>query len=120
MLSGRNKRILQSPIIGRVVELNKYIIAHGVKAPKLLQHHYICKMWDKGAILFEYARRQLLGKDYVRRTVELCEEIEAYAYLVATLGGWNPEVAGNINVMTEDIISQVEAHGQNHKPVEVR
>lgn len=117
MLSGRNKRILTSPIIGRVVELNKFLIAHGLKAPKFLQHAYIRPyLWRDAALLFQYARRQLLGLDYVKRTVELCEEIEAYAYLVAALGGWDACVAGDVNVMTENIISQVEAEGQNHKP----
>lgn len=120
MLSKRNKDILTSPIIGRVVALNQYMMAHGSRAFKKIQHHYISKMWQQGATLFLYARRQLLGKEYAKRTVELCEEIEAMAYLVASMGGWPPEVAGNINVITEDIISQVIAHSQHHQSAETK
>lgn len=87
MLSKRNKLILSSPIIGKVIELNQYMIEHGKRAYKIIQHNYIDDMLKDGRILFKYARRQLLGKDYEKRTVELCEELEASAYLVYALGG---------------------------------
>ena len=122
MMSRRNKRILLSPIIGRVIALNGYMIAHGKRAYKIVQHNYIDTVLKDGCLLFLYARRQLLGKDYAKRAVELCEEIEAYAYFIAALGGWPEKVAGDVNVFTEDIVSQIEAHAnsQNHKPEEVR
>ena len=118
MLNRRNKRILVSPIIGRVIALNKYMILHGERAYKIVKHNYIDDLLKEGGLLFLYARRQLLGKDYVKRVVELCEEIEARAYFIAALGGWPAKVAGDINVMTEEIVSQAEAKGnsQNHYP----
>ena len=118
MLSRRNRAVLVSPIINKVVELNNYMIHHGKQAYKIVQHNYIDAMPKDGCTLFRYARRQLLGKDYAKRTVELCEELEAMAYFVAALKGWPPKVAGDINVMTEEIVAQVMAHAnsQNHKP----
>ena len=118
MLSRRNRAVLVSPIINKVVELNNYMIHHGKQAYKIVQHNYIDAMLKDGCTLFRYARRQLLGKDYAKRTVELCEELEAMAYFVAALKGWLPKVAGDINVMTEEIVAQVMAHAnsQNHKP----
>jgi len=122
MLSRRNRRILESPIIGRVIELNRYMLQYGKQAYKVVQHNYIDSILQDGYILFRYARRQLIGKDYAKRAIELCEEIEAGAYFVCALGGWPREVAGNINVMTEDIVKQIEAHSnsQNHIPDQVR
>ena len=122
MLNRRNKQILISPIIGRVIALNKYMILHGARAYTLVRHNYIDDLLKEGSLLFLYARRQLLGKDYVKRVVELCEEIEARAYCVAALGGWPAKVAGDINVMTEEIVSQAEAkaNSQNHHPIEER
>lgn len=122
MANRRNRRILVSPIIGRVIELNNYMIHHGKQAYKIVQHNYIDAMLKDGCTLFRYARRQLLGKDYAKRAVELCEEIESMAYFIAALRGWPAKVAGDINVMTESIISQVEAYAnsRNHKPEEVR
>ena len=117
-MSRRNRAVLVSPIINKVVELNNYMIHHGKQAYKIVQHNYIDAMLKDGCTLFRYARRQLLGKDYAKRTVELCEELEAMAYFVAALKGWLPKVAGDINVMTEEIVAQVMAHAnsQNHKP----
>lgn len=73
MLSRRNRAILESPIIGRVIQLNQYMIAHGKRAYKIVQHNYIDRLLQEGLTLFMYARRQLLGKDYAKRAVELCE-----------------------------------------------
>ena len=122
MLSRRNRQVLYSPIIGKVVALNHYMIEHGKRAYKIVQHNYIDTLLKDGSTLFRYARRQLLGTDYYKRVVELCEEIEAGAYLVAALRGWPAKVAGDINVMTEEIVAQASAHynSQNHKPEEVR
>lgn len=103
--------------------LNKYIVSSRSQASKMIQHTYIQKMMTDAGLLFLYAIRQLRGKDYVKRVADLCEEIEAQAYLVAQLEhGWDGKVAANINVMTEDIVSQSEAyyHSQNHQPVEAR
>lgn len=89
MLSRRNRAVLVSPIINKVVELNNYMIHHGKQAYKIVQHNYIDAMLKDGCTLFRYARRQLLGKDYAKRTVELCEELEAMAYFVAAFRSVN-------------------------------
>ncbi len=118
MLTKRNKRILASPIVGRVIVLNGYIMQHRPDACKMIQRIYVAKIIADASLLFLYAIRQLRGKDYVKRTIELCEEIEAQAYLVANLqNGWKMKVAADINVMTEEIVSQVEAfsQSQNHQ-----
>lgn len=122
MLNRRNKQILMSPIINKVIALNIYMTEHGKRAYKIVQHNYIDALLKDGSTLFRYARRQLMGKDYHKRVVELCEEIESMAYLVAALKGWPPKVAGDINVMTEEIVGQSSAYAnsQNHKPCEVR
>ena len=121
MLTKRNKRILASPIIGRVIVLNRFIAQRRSDACKMIQRIYVSKIVSDASLLFLYAIRQLRGKDYAKRVVELCEEIEAQAYLVANLqNGWKMKVAADINVMTEEIVSQVEAisNSQNHQLLE--
>lgn len=86
-MNKRNKKILVAPIIGKVCQLNAYMIANGKRAYKIIQHNYIDELLKQGYHLFFYARRQLLGKDYLKRVVELCEEIESGAYFIACLGG---------------------------------
>ena len=41
MLSRRNRQVLYSPIVGKVVALNHYMIEHGKRAYKIVQHNYI-------------------------------------------------------------------------------
>ena len=98
---------LNRPIVGTVVELNRYIVGKRHKAKKCLQYDYIDDIIKKCAILFQYALRQLNGKDYVRRTLELTEEITTQSYLVAALGGFVPKEVAHIERLCDQITDMV-------------
>lgn len=103
----RVRSALATPIIGRVIELNKFIITKSGQLHKKLQHNYADGMLKDGALLFRYAMRQLQGRDYKKRTLELLDEIQSTAYLIMSLGGWNEQTAAYIDKMCDDIADNI-------------
>ena len=99
----RVRSALATPIIGMVKELNKYLIEKSGQLHKKLQHNYADGMLKDGALLFKYAMRQLQGKDYKKRTMELLEEIQSNAYFLLAIGGWNEKTAAYIDKICDDI-----------------
>ena len=77
-MKSRTHKRLHSPIVLRVVALNKYILAKRGKAKKAIQYNYTDDLLKQSYLLFKYALRQLSGKDYIKRTIELCSEAKIY------------------------------------------
>lgn len=98
---------MRTPIVGRVAALNKYILQKRGKAKKAVQYNYVDDLLKQCYLLFKYALRQLSGKDYIKRTMELCEEIQASTYLIASLGGFTAEEAAHIDIEVDDILDGV-------------
>lgn len=114
-MNSRTKLALKTPIIGRVVIMNKYMITHSLRAYKIVKHNYIDSLLSQGNLLFKYAYRQLQGMDYYKRIIELVYEIQAQAYFIASLGGWEAKVAATIDSDCESIIYQISRQrNQNH------
>lgn len=103
----RNFKALERPIIGRVLELNGFVLKNRHLPEKIIQREYVDEMVKDGKLLFLFAMRQLKGKDYKKRALELIEEIQALNYLVYSLRGWNKSVTTNIDVMCDDIAQQI-------------
>lgn len=115
----RTQERLFTPVIGRVAVLNEYVLRKRGKAKKVVQYNYIDDMVKQCFLLFKYAMRQLSGKDYVKRSVELCEEIQCSAYLIARLGGFTAEECARIDVSVDEILDEISnaaksQEGQNH------
>ena len=117
----RTQERLFTPIIGRVATLNEYILRRRGKAKKVVQYNYIDDLIKQCFLLFKYAMRQLSGKDYVKRSMELCEEIQCSTYLIARLHGFTPEECAWIDVAVDEIIDGItnaaksqNENGQNH------
>ena len=106
-MKSRTHKCLHSPIVLRVVALNKYILAKRGKAKKAVQYNYTDDLLKQCYLLFKYALRQLSGKDYIKRTIELCEEIQATRYLIAALGGFTSEEAAHIDIAVDEILDEV-------------
>lgn len=90
-----NKSAFRTPLIGRVVYLNKQLAHYGrllpsgkkrktasgeVRMTVDIRRYYFTPLLEKGNTLFVYAMRQLKGKDYLKRSVELIEEIQAQCF----------------------------------------
>ena len=103
----RMQQHFNTPIVGRVVVLNKYILSKRSKAKKAIQYNYVDDLLKQCNLLFKYALRQLSGKDYIKRTVELCEEIQGGAYLIESLGGFTRIESARIDVIIDDILDDV-------------
>ena len=87
--------------------LNRYILSKRGKAKKAVQYNYIDDLLKQCFLLFRYAMRQLSGKDYVKRAMELCEEIQSSVYLIAALGGYTNEEAAHIDILVDDILDGI-------------
>ncbi len=98
---------LNAPIINKVVELNKYLLLIRSKAYRAISYNYIDDELKKGNTLFYYALRQLRGLDYKKRATELTMEIQSGIYLITALGGCLERQAAVIDVICDDIISQL-------------
>ena len=103
----RTQNRLFTPIIGRVACLNEYVLSKRGKAKKVLQYNYIDDVVKQCYLLFKYAMRQLSGKDYVKRSIELCEEIQCSCYLVARLGGFTKEECARIDILVDEILDEI-------------
>ena len=106
-MKSRTHSRLHSPIALRVAALNRYILAKRGKAKKAVQYNYIDDLLKQCYLLFKYALRQLSGKDYIKRTIELCDEIQTTTYLIATLGGFTNEEAAHIDISVDEILDEI-------------
>jgi len=70
---------------------------------------------EKASTLFVYAMRQLKGKDYLKRSMELIEEIQAQCYLIMELRGWNERTCAELDRMCDEIAEQLNAIAAAHK-----
>ncbi len=119
-----NKSALATPIINRVVLLNKQLVFYGTKVPhgkkrtgKDGQVHtsvdikrgYLYPLLEKGNTLFVYALRQLKGKDYLKRSQELIDEIQAQCYLILQMRGWSEKACAELDLLCDEIAQQLHA-----------
>ena len=115
-----NKSAIRTPIINKVITLNKALVEAGRKLPKGkkganvvmhvdIRHNYFAPVLKSGALLFMYAMRQLKGKDYVKRALEVVEEIQANCYLIHLLGGWNERKCAEFDLLCDEIASHLHA-----------
>ena len=105
-------------MIGRVAILNEYVLRKRGKAKKVIQYNYIDDMVKQCFLLFKYAMRQLSGKDYVKRSTELCEEIQCSAYLIARLGGFTKDECATIDVYVDEILDDIDNASKSMKQPE--
>lgn len=115
-----NAKAIRTPIISKVILLNKTLVDAGRKLPKGkkgadivmpvdIRHNYFAPILKNGALLFKYAMRQLKGKDYLKRALEVIEEIQADCYLIYLLGGWTERKCAEIDTICDEISSQLHA-----------
>lgn len=119
-----NKSALKTPIINRVVFLNKQLAYYGRLLPNGkkrkdasgdqrmtidIRRAYFMPLLEKAGTLFVYAMRQLKGKDYLKRSIELIEEIQAQCYLIMELRGWSEKVCAELDMICDDITNQLHA-----------
>jgi len=119
-----NRSALQTPIINKVVYLNKQLayygrlLPHGRKRKNAageeqmavdIRRCYFYPILEKAGVLFVYAMRQLKGKDYLKRSFELIEEIQAQCYLIMELRGWSERVCAELDLLCDDIAKQLYA-----------
>lgn len=93
--------------MGRVIELNKLLLKATALPVKRIQHIYCDALLKNGSLLYTYAMRQLKGKDYKKRSIEIIEEIQSMDYLIHSLHGWDAKVTTAIDVLCDDIVAQI-------------
>ena len=123
MLQG-NKSALKTPIINEVVYLNRQlayygrVLPHGRRKKSAddneqltvdIRKCYLYPLLEKAGILFTYAMRQLRGRDYLKRSIELIEEIQAQCYLIYVLRGWSNKVCAELDMICDNIANQLTA-----------
>ena len=119
-----NKSALATPIMNKVVLLNKQLAYYGAQLPHGkrrknadgtshmsvdIRRGYLYPLLEKANTLFVYAMRQLKGKDYVKRAQELIDEIQAQCYLILQLHGWNERVCAELDLLCDEISQQLHA-----------
>lgn len=119
-----NDQALRTPIINRVITLNRKLLYVGRRMPNGrkhskaremkelpmpvdIRHQYFDDVLKKGHILFIQAFRQLKGRDYIKRALETIEEIQASCYLVQSLGGMSDITCAEIDLLCQEIASQI-------------
>lgn len=96
---------LNTPIIQDVISLNNILIGINTKAFKVIGRNYLDSILKQGALLFNYAMRQLRGLDYYKRAVELTCEIQYSIYFISSIGGCNIQKASEVDVICDKILS---------------
>lgn len=128
-----NKSALTKPVIGKVIHLNKRLAYFGRLLPNGkkrkdttkeqymtvdIRRYYFMPLLEKAGLLFLYAMRQVKGKDYLKRSIELIEEIQAQCFLIMELHGWNNQVCAELDMICDDIADQLQAinttNSRNH------
>ena len=115
-----NAKAIRTPIISKVIYLNKTLVDAGRKLPKGkkganivmpvdIRHTYFAPTLKTGGLLFKYALRQLKGRDYLKRALEVIEEIHADCYLIYLLGGWSERKCAEIDLQCDEIAHQLNA-----------
>lgn len=102
-----NQNRLNSPIITRVIELNKYLLRISDKAFKLIKRNYLDAILKQGATLFNYAMRQLKGLDYKKRACDLVYEIQSNIYFISALGGCDARSCAIIDRFCDEILEML-------------
>lgn len=99
-----NKSALQTPIIGRVIELNRYVWQKRPLLNKDIRHNHYQSLLSQCDLLFAQAMREVRGKDYLKRANECLQDIQAKTYLIYALNvGWNMKIATRIDMMCDEI-----------------
>lgn len=102
-----NKNRINSPIITRVIELNRHLLGIANKAFNLIKRNYLDALLKKGATLFDYAMRQLKGLDYKKRASELVYEIQSNIYFIAALGGCDAKSCAITDRFCDEILEML-------------
>ena len=119
-----NKSALATPIMNKVVLLNKQLAFYGSQLPHGkkrkdkngmyrmsvdVRRGYLYPLLEKANTLFVYAMRQLKGKDYVKRAQEIIDEIQAQCYLILQMRGWNERTCAELDLLCDEISKQLHA-----------
>lgn len=132
---------IRTPIISKVILLINELVKAGRKLPKGkkrkpkniskqdqqpiddhqdemavdIRHAFFDPILSQSRTLFVYAMRQLKGKDYLSRSVELVEEIQAGCYLIHVVGGWNEVTCAKLDMICDNIAEQLAAIAHTQK-----
>lgn len=100
----KNKQALYTPVIGKVIVLNKYIFEKRVLLNKSVRNVYGQSLLSQCNVLFTLAMREVRGKDCYKRAHETIEDIQAMSYLIHSLNaGWNMKVTSTIDMLCDEI-----------------
>lgn len=99
-----NHNRLNTPIITRVIELNKYLLQISERAKNIIKRNYLDAVLKKGATLFDYAMRQLKGLDYKKRASDLVYEIQSSVYFISALGGCGARSCAIIDRFCDEVL----------------
>ncbi len=103
----RTYQRITRPIIGRISNLNSFVLERRKDMKTAIRYNYADDLLKQLLLLFKYAMRQLAGKDYVKRAMELCEEIQAQTYLIRNLGGLSDRDTATIDVEVDAILDEL-------------
>ena len=98
-----NLKSINTPVIGKVIVMAQYIRQKRALLPKDMRHIEMASILKSVQTLYLYALREVRGKDYLKRSIELVQEIQAQAYYIHALGGWNMNVTAQIDVVCDEI-----------------
>lgn len=98
-----NIQHLHTPVIGKVIILAQYIRQKRALLPRDMRHIEMAALLKSVQTLYVYAFREVRGKDYLKRASEVITEIQAMAYYIHAVGGWNTKVAAQIDALCDEI-----------------
>lgn len=113
-MTPRNKKTIDTPIIGRIVDLAQTLDKNVSLLPKRTQHIYGYPLLNDMRMLFSYACDQLNGKDCYNDVVRVAQKIQRSIYFIHCLPNcWpdkkDPDTRSMISLMDaqcDDILSQ--------------
>lgn len=106
-MKNRTHKRLNTPVIGKAANLNSYILNLRGKIKNSMRYTYVDPLLQKCYRLFECAMRQLEGKNYLKRSIEVCEEIQAYVYLITALNGFTEKECAYIDIQVDEILDNI-------------
>jgi hypothetical protein len=97
----------KTPLMGKILELTKYVSSVRTVPPKWLQHAAVSNIINKCFILSRLELEHLRGKNVYGKILDAITDIKVTSYFIYGLHGWTGKIVNQINTLCVEIEKQV-------------
>lgn len=97
----------KTPLMGRILELTKYVASVRTVPPKWLQNIAVLNIINKCFILSRLEIEHLRGKNVYGKILDNITDIKVTSYFIYSLRGWTGKICNRINTLCVDIEKQI-------------